>query len=236
MKAFDYLLLPFVLLALFAGAEIFLMTKPMEGHIHLYYNVTTAQRFQDTRLSVENLSSQVKTMMDIVIYIDRGDHIVFVVDVLTDNRTTDELEKQALHGRNLFGGLGVAQDLALLTERFIDPDLHHPQKVVPQVIYIVSALSFALFKELKFSCSRPLFIKTVGSGSAAAMLAIGFLAARFLFTVSLLDLIIWNVVGTFTGWMIICWAIPYYFRDTIGVNDSGLRETGPCKIFRRLSV
>lgn len=205
----------------------------MEGHIHLYYNITTAQRFQDTRLSVENFSSQVKTMMDIVILITFFSLLTFSPTIGIGPRMN--WRNRLYMAGIVFGGLGVAQDLALFIERFIDPDRHHPQKVVPQVIYIVSALSFALLKELKFSCSRPLLIKTVGSGSAAAMLAIGFLAARF-FTVSLLDLIIWNVVGTFTGWIVICWAIPYYFRDTIGVNDSGLRETSPRKISRRLSV
>jgi len=206
----------------------------MEGHIHIYYNITTAQRFQDTRLYVENFSSQVKKMMDVVTFIA----VITLFSLLTFSPTI----APRMNWRNrlymagiVFGGLGVAQDLALFIERFIDPDRHHPQKVVPQVIYIVSALSFALFKELKFFCSRPLLIKTVGSGGAAAMLVIGFLAASF-FTVSLLDLIIWNVVGTFTGWMVICWAIPYYFRDTIGINDSGLRETSPRKISRRLSV
>lgn len=124
----------------------------------------------------------------------------------------------------LFGGLEVTQELALLTSRFIDPDLHHPQKVMPQVIYIVSALSIALYKEFGSSCSRPLLIKTVGSGSAAAVLAISFLVMSF-FTVSLLDLIIWNFLGIFTSWMVIGHLIPYFFRDTVGVNDYGLRKT-----------
>jgi len=62
----------------------------MEGNAHLYYD-SNGDRIQDTKLSVENFSLQVK-------FREICDRIVVVF--LIPSRTTDELERQAPHGGN----------------------------------------------------------------------------------------------------------------------------------------
>lgn len=232
MKAFDYLILPFMLLALFAGAEIYLMTKPMEGNAHLYYD-SNGQRIQDTRLSVETFSSQVKLVKFVIVLLS----FFFSFHPKPQMNWRNRLRMAAVLFN--FGMNFIFSRLLMYFLTKSSPDPHHPYNVVPEVTFIISSFSFALIKEIQSSGSHPLLIKTIFSGSAAAMLVIGFLAMRF-YPISLFDLIVWVGVGIYSGWMVIERTIPNRFRHIIGVNLNDPRKsevpTASSRSSRRHSV
>ena len=197
----SYILFPLLVLALYAGAETYLMMRPIEGNENLCYldcsdGKPSFHHLPTTRYYVQQLASRLEGIMLAIA-------VLFLESDLTQLFVPRNVAKRLVVASRLFFGPAfglkftsiIAGSLVSCFTSFPYWGDESPQKYIIDLIYVVTILSFGFRK----SKSIGSLIATIGV-ICVAMMGIGCLATQAL-DVSLLDTIFSNIIGMSVGWL-----------------------------------
>ena len=188
----SYILFPLLVLALYAGAETYLMMRPIEGNENLccsdempFFRPLPTTRYYSS--SILQLASRLDT-------------IILVVAALFHNFGPFPQSVNLTKRLKVGFGLRITSSIiaALLVNGFTSFSFwgkESPQKYIMDFIYVVTILSLGFRK----SKSIGSLIATIGV-ICVAMIGIGCLATQA-HDVSLLDIVFSNIIGMSVGWL-----------------------------------
>jgi len=216
----SYILFPLLVLAIYAAAETYLMMRPIEGNVKLYYywadEKPHLRPLPTTRYYVQQLASRLDGIMlaIVILFFESG----FPIPQLFVPRN---LAKRLAVASRLFFGLIMGLKFTsvftgLLVSCFTSFSYWNdesPQKYIMDLIYVVTILSFGIWERKSIGS----LIAIIGVISTA-MIGIGCLATQAL-NVSLLDTVFCNFIGISVACLVFAW-IEYYLLpiDTTNIN------------------